>query len=112
MEDLGLHKNLNAFVNENSLHLTRDVDILATHKKPLGVVMATVCPICKSPAQELPRTGDATGFDCPTHGKFKVADTIAAEECTRQRWEAALRKAKLRAKPWEVPTVMSEDLFW
>jgi hypothetical protein len=46
------------------------------------------------------------------HGKFKVADTIVAEECTRQRWEAALRKAKLRAKPWEVPTVMSEDLFW
>ena len=52
------------------------------------------------------------GFECPTHGKFKVADTIVAEECTRQRWEAALRKAKLRAKPWEVPTVMSEDLFW
>jgi hypothetical protein len=24
----------------------------------------------------------------------------------------ALREAKLRAKPWEVPTVMSEDLFW
>jgi len=71
-----------------------------------------LCPICKSPAKELPRTGDATGFDCPTHGKFKIADTIAAEECTRQRWEAALRKAKLRAKPWEVPLVMSEDLFW
>jgi hypothetical protein len=52
------------------------------------------------------------GFDCPTHGRFKVADTIATEECTRQRWEAALRKAKLRAKPWEVPLVMSEDLFW
>jgi hypothetical protein len=71
-----------------------------------------LCPICKSPAQELDRTGDATGFDCPTHGKFKVANTIVAEECTRQRWEAALRKAKLRAKPWDVPTVMSEDLFW
>jgi hypothetical protein len=54
----------------------------------------------------------STGFDCPIHGKFKVADTIAAEERTRQRWEAALRKAKLRVKPWEVPTVMSEDLFW
>jgi hypothetical protein len=71
-----------------------------------------LCPICKSPAQELPRTGDATSFDCPTHGKFKVADTIVAEECTHQRWEAALRKAKLRAKPWEVPLVMSGDLFW
>ena len=71
-----------------------------------------LCPICKSPAKELPRTGDATGFDCQAHGKFKVVDAIAAEECTRQRWEAALRKAKLRAKPWEVPLVMSEDLFW
>ena len=71
-----------------------------------------LCPICKSPAQELDRTGDATGFDCPTHGKFKVANTIVAEECTRQRWEAALRKAKLRANPWEVPLVMSGDLFW
>ena len=75
--------------------------------------MSLVCPICKSPAQELPHhTAHATGFECPTHGKFKVADTIVAEECTRQRWEAALRMAKLRAKPWEVPTVMSEDLFW
>jgi uncharacterized Zn finger protein (UPF0148 family) len=74
--------------------------------------MSLICPICKSPAQELPHTGHATGFQCPTHGKFKVADTIVAEECTRQRWEAALRKAKLRAKPWEVPLVMSEDLFW
>jgi predicted RNA-binding Zn-ribbon protein involved in translation (DUF1610 family) len=74
--------------------------------------MSLVCPICKSPAQELPHTEHATGFECPTHGKFKVADSIVAEECTRQRWEAALRKAKLRAKPWEVPTVMSEDLFW
>ena len=74
--------------------------------------MALVCPICNSLVEELDRTGDATGFHCATHGKLKVADTIAAEECTRQRWEAALRKAKLRAKPWEVPTVMSEDLSW
>jgi hypothetical protein len=51
--------------------------------------MSLVCPICKSPAQELPHTGHATGFECPAHGKFKVADTIVAEECTRQRWEAA-----------------------
>ena len=50
-----------------------------------SLAMTTVCPICKSPAQALDRTGDATGFDCPTHGKFKVADTIAAEECTRER---------------------------
>jgi hypothetical protein len=75
-----------------------------------------LCPICKSAVQELDRTGDATGYACATHGNFKVANTVFAEakakDCTRQRWEAALRKAKLRAKPWEVPLVMSEDLFW
>ena len=36
--------------------------------------MALLCPICKSVAQELDRTGDATGFDCERNGKFKVAD--------------------------------------
>ena len=41
--------------------------------------MALLCPICKSDAQELDRTGDATGFDCETDGKFKVADTVFAE---------------------------------
>ena len=38
-----------------------------------------LCPICKSVAQELDRTGDATGFDCERDGKFKVADTVFAE---------------------------------
>jgi predicted RNA-binding Zn-ribbon protein involved in translation (DUF1610 family) len=38
--------------------------------------MTAVCPICKSSAQELARTGDATGFHCPTLGNFKVADTV------------------------------------
>jgi hypothetical protein len=28
------------------------------------LAMALVCPICKSPAQELSRSGDATGFYC------------------------------------------------
>ena len=62
--------------------------------------MTTVCPICNSSAQELPRTGDATGFHCPMHGDFKVADTVFAEEgaedYTREEWEAALDKAKRR----------------
>jgi hypothetical protein len=41
--------------------------------------MTLECPICQSSAQELPRTGDATGYHCPTHGDFKVADTVFAE---------------------------------
>ena len=40
--------------------------------------MTVVCPICKSPAQELLHKGDAAAFHCPTHGDFKVADTVFA----------------------------------
>ena len=73
-----------------------------------------LCPICKSPAvQELDRTGDATGFDCETHGNFKVADTVfgegRAKDYTREQWEAALRKAKQRTKPGEWPVIKSSD---
>jgi len=77
--------------------------------------MALLCPICKSPAQELPRTGDATGFRCPTHGDFKVADTVFAEEgvedYTREEWEAALDKAKQRTEPEEEewPLLITDD---
>jgi hypothetical protein len=49
--------------------------------------MPLVCPICNSPALDLPRIGDATGFHCPIDGKFKVADTIVPEDYTRQQWE-------------------------
>jgi hypothetical protein len=47
------------------------------------------CPICKSPAQELGRIGDATGFICPIHKNFKVADTVSQwpkDYCTRGEW--------------------------
>ena len=33
------------------------------------------CPICGNEIGELPRTGDAEGFDCKQHGKFKVSRT-------------------------------------
>jgi uncharacterized Zn finger protein (UPF0148 family) len=74
-----------------------------------------LCPICKAPAQELPRTGDATGFHCPMHGDFKVADTVLAEtktkDYTREQWEAALDKAEERAEPDEWPLVMTDDFY-
>jgi uncharacterized Zn finger protein (UPF0148 family) len=77
--------------------------------------MTTVCPICKSPAKELPRTGDAAGFDCPTHGKFKVADSVFAEEgaqdYTSEEWEAALDKAKERTEPESWPLIITDDFF-
>jgi len=63
--------------------------------------MPLVCPICKSPAQELPGIGDAAAFRCAIHNNFKVADTVLrrAEEYSREQWEIALRKAKERVKP-------------
>jgi len=72
-----------------------------------------LCPICKSATQELDRTGDATGFRCATHDAFKVADTVFADQRTRnytsQQWEAALRKAKQRTKAGEWPVINSSD---
>ena len=63
--------------------------------------------------QELDRTGDATAFDCATHGNFKVADTVFAEgrakDYTREQWEAALHKAKQRTKQGEWPLINSKD---
>jgi hypothetical protein len=71
-----------------------------------------LCPICKSVAQELDRTGDATGFYCTIHGHFKVADTIAVDEYyTRAEWEAALRVAKYEAMEGEWPVIRRGDFF-
>ena len=83
--------------------------------KPNEPFMTVVCPICNSSAQELPRTGDATAFQCPMHGDFKVADTVFAEakakDYTRDQWEAALDKAEERAEPEGWPLVITDDFF-
>ena len=77
--------------------------------------MTVVCPICKSSAQEPPRTGGATAFHCPTHGDFKVADTVfeeaKAKDYTRDQWEAALDKAEQRTEPDEDqwPLILVDD---
>jgi hypothetical protein len=81
--------------------------------------MTLECPICQSSAQELPRTGDATGYHCPTHGDFKVADTVFAEaeakDYTGEQWEVALEKAEQRAEqraePDEWPLIITDDFF-
>jgi hypothetical protein len=79
----------------------------------MSLDMALLCPLCKSVAQELDRTGDATGFGCETDGKFKVADTVFADgrvrNYTNEQWEAALRKAKQRTKPGEWSVITSND---
>jgi hypothetical protein len=91
--------------------------------KPNETFMTLVCPICKSLAQELPRTGDATSYHCATHGDFKVADTVFAEakakDHTREQWEVALEKAEQRAEqrteqrtePDEWPLIITDDFF-
>jgi len=70
-------------------------------------------PICKSAVQELDRTGGATGFDCETHGQFKVADGVfkdgRVKNYTPAQWEAALRKASQRTKKEEWPVIESYD---
>lgn len=72
-----------------------------------------VCPICGSSTEELPRTGDAEGYDCPQHGQFKVSDTALRSEPTksagRSEWEDALKKAKDRTKAGELPTITTYD---
>ena len=75
--------------------------------------MTVGCPICKSPAQEHLHTGDAAAFHCPTHGDFKVADTVFAEDHTRDQWEAALDKARQRVEPDddEGPLIIVDDFY-
>ena len=77
--------------------------------------MTVVCPICKSPAQEHLHTGDAAAFHCPTHGDFKVADTVFAnaEDYTREQWGAALDKARQRVEPDddEGPLIIVDDFY-
>jgi hypothetical protein len=69
------------------------------------------CPICGSDAGALPRTGDAEGFDCPNHGKFKVAGTplVTKDDASREQWEVALARAKSRTKADEWPLIKSGD---
>jgi hypothetical protein len=72
-----------------------------------------VCPICGAPAVALDRTGHADGFDCRTHGLFKVASTVFTVQDTRpagrDQWEQALVKAKSRAKDGELATITTYD---
>ena len=57
--------------------------------------MAIACPICKCPAQEVSRTGDATGFMVTS----RLPTEEEGVEYTREEWEAALDKAKERMEP-------------
>jgi hypothetical protein len=82
--------------------------------KPLGVAHDHRLSDLQPLSARASRTGDAT-VHCPTHGDFKVADTVFAEEgaedYTREEWEAALDKAKQRAEPDEWPLIIVDDFY-
>ena len=63
--------------------------------EPGSVAMAIACLICKCPAQEVSRTGDATGFMVTS----RLPTEEEGVEYTREEWEAALDKAKERMEP-------------
>jgi hypothetical protein len=71
------------------------------------------CPICKFEVKPLERTGDAEGFDCEEHGQFHVAGTVFRVARTRkakpEQWEAALRKAQMRAGRGNRPIITTFD---
>jgi hypothetical protein len=74
----------------------------------------TTCPICGSEAEEVPRTGDFDGFDCPTHDKFEVANTamsIRPGKASADHWERSLERAKLRAGRGKPPRILDNDFL-
>jgi uncharacterized Zn finger protein (UPF0148 family) len=74
----------------------------------------TTCPICGTNAEELPRTGDFEGFDCPTHDKFEVAHTalsIRRGTASAAHSERSLERAKLRADSGKRPRILDNDFL-
>jgi hypothetical protein len=71
----------------------------------------THCPICGAEVEELDRTGDAEGFDCAHHGKFKVAGSVLSINLRsdRAQWERALEMARARATEGRWPTIVTTD---
>ena len=71
------------------------------------------CPICKSEAAALDKLGDATGYDCGAHGRFRVASSVFATAhlvaAPRQQWEAALKRARDRQPDEWAPTIKTTD---
>jgi hypothetical protein len=71
------------------------------------------CPICGSVGTGLARTGDAEGYDCHTHGKFKVSGSVLSSEsysnAGREKWESALVRAKSRTGVGDWPVIRTSD---
>jgi hypothetical protein len=72
-----------------------------------------ICPICKTNAQPLDKIGDFDGFECATHERFRAADSVlqtpALRDAPREKWEAALKKAKARQPGEWAPKILTYD---
>jgi hypothetical protein len=72
-----------------------------------------ICPICNTAAKPLDKTGDATGYDCGEHGRFRVAGSVFATahlaNAPREQWEAALKRAKDRQPDERAPLIKTTD---
>jgi hypothetical protein len=73
-----------------------------------------ICPICRMETQELElATFDGRRFSCKRHGQFDVVNMALSipeyREANTEVWEAALYKAKSRAKPGERPRISPYD---
>jgi hypothetical protein len=71
------------------------------------------CPICKTTAKPLGKLGDADGFECANHRRFRVSGTVLAapalRKASRQKWESALRRARVRQPGESAPTITTYD---
>jgi len=60
----------------------------------------------------LTQSAQSAAFHCPTHGDFKVVDTVlakaTAKDYTRDQWEAALDKAEERVEPDGWPLIIDD----
>jgi hypothetical protein len=71
--------------------------------------MPLLCPICKSTAQELARTGDGTGFYCTSHGHFKIGDrSLLDEYYTRAEW--VQRSTSADVAQWRASTKIASSI--
>jgi hypothetical protein len=69
------------------------------------------CPICNAEASPPAKIGLAGGFDCPSHGRFKVSedvlDTPVFRDASRRQWEAALKRARALPQIPALPCITS-----
>jgi hypothetical protein len=85
--------------------MSSDVEIMWGHDRRM--------PNLQIPSARAPTYRGRNSLPLPTHGDFKVADSVLAEDYNREEWEAALDKARQRAEPDEdeLPLIIVDDFY-